>query len=138
MSGPGAPQQAGVAPGPPVHLYEAASSQRERVVTGFDAQREAILKAVDDQRRAAMAPIQAAQTRQTQPGAPRPIQAQAAAMNPAPSPAATRQQAVVADIVMTLKAMVAEEVRAQLVALLAAADARQKSLSQETQAGHAG
>jgi hypothetical protein len=127
MSSPGA-QQPGVAPGQPVPLYDAASTQREKVVTGFDAQRQAILKAVDDHRLAAMAPIRAAQMQQAQDGA-RPVGQPAAAANP--NTAAARQQAVIAEIVMTLKTMVAEEVRTQLVALLAAADQRQKSLAQE-------
>jgi hypothetical protein len=114
MSGAGAPPQSGAAR---THQFEAASGQRERVVSAFDVQRDAILKAVDDQRLAAMAPIRAVQARQAQGGTGRAIGAP-----PAPS-----QQNVVADIVMTLKALVAEEVRVQLVALLAAAEARQNA-----------
>jgi hypothetical protein len=101
------------------HIYEAASSQRDRVVTAFDIQRDAILKAVDDQRQAAMAPIRAVQVKQAQGGTGRAIGA--------PPPAPNRPQNVVADIVMTLKALVAEEVRVQLVALLSAAEARQNA-----------
>jgi hypothetical protein len=127
VSSAGAPQQPGVAPGQPIHLHEAATQQRDRTVTGFDAQREAILKAVEEQRLAAMSPIRAAQQRQTQ---AHPAQPLAPGMTAAGTAQPNRTQAVLADIVLTLKAMVAEEVRLQLVALLAAAEARQKSAAQ--------
>ncbi|HTQ13439.1 MAG TPA: hypothetical protein VMH86_06145 [Rhizomicrobium sp.] len=96
-------------------LLDAVATQRESVLSTFDTQREAIIKAVDEQRRAAMnhagtAPARPAAAR---PGVP-PSQAQQ-----------LRQQEVVRDIVATLKALVAEEVRSQLIALLSAAEARQ-------------
>lgn len=138
---------AGVAPAPPVHLNEAAA-QRDRLVANYDAQREALLKAVEEQRQAAMAQVR---TRQAPTPNLAPNTAASPVMNPAlntagaavnpavaaqlaANPAAqavSRQQAVIADIVLTLKAMIAEEVRNQLVALMAAADARQKSLTEQ-------
>jgi len=134
---------AGVAPAPPVHLNE-ASAQRDRLVANYDAQREALLKAVDEQRQAAMAHVRLRQTPQsnttTSPAMNPALNAANAAINPtlaaqmAANPvaqAAARQQAVIADIVLTLKAMIAEEVRSQLIALMAAADARQKSLAEQ-------
>jgi hypothetical protein len=117
-----------------VHLYEVAANQRERVLSSFDTQRAAILKAVADQRTAAMAPILAVQAR---------LAGKAGASGPAPgaSPGdgATqagvgtaarlqanvhRPHAVAAEIVGTIKLMVAEEVRVQLQAVLRALQAR--------------
>ncbi|MGH6871272.1 MAG: hypothetical protein ACREHE_07185 [Rhizomicrobium sp.] len=110
MSGAG--QQAQAKAGA-VPLMDAVTTQRESVLSGFDSQREAIIKAVEEQRRAAMASGSTAQARQQ--GRP------AVPVSGVPN----RQQSVAADIVATLKAMVAEEVRTQLLALLAAAEARQ-------------
>lgn len=106
------------ADGVKIHLLDAVSTQRESVLNTFDSQRDAIIKAVDEQRQAAMAPLQSQQARQ----------AGGRVNGPQPQPAApSRQQAVAADIVLTLKALVAEEVRTQLIALLAAAEAKQKA-----------
>ncbi|HEY2068066.1 MAG TPA: hypothetical protein VGG48_00805 [Rhizomicrobium sp.] len=111
------------------HLYEAVANQRERVLTGFDSQRDAIVRAVDEQRMAAMAPIYA-------------VQGNVAAGRPAGQPAAGRpgypapnqQSSVAADIVMTIKAMVAEEVRSQILALLQAADSKQRAATEAADA----
>jgi len=100
----------------PVHLYDAVSTQREHVLGSFDTQRAAILKAVADQREAALAPIKSVQARQS---APSPAAPNAGARGQ-PNP----RLLVVAEIVGQLKAMVAEEVRLQLMALLEAATVR--------------
>ncbi len=114
--------QAAQAPPPPKHLYDAVATQRDHVLDSFGAQRNAILQAVAEQRQAAMAPIHTVQARQA---------AQAAASSAGVAgtggrgmPPVTRQQLVAADIVAALKALVAEEVRVQLRALLELADAR--------------
>ena len=100
----------------PVHLYDAVSTQRDHVLGSFDAQRAAILKAVSDQREAALAPIKSVQARQSSssPAAPN------AGVRGQPGP----RLLVAAEIVAQLKAMVAEEVRLQLLALLEAAVVR--------------
>ncbi len=101
-------------------LISAVATQREGVLSSFDAQRDAIIRAVDEQRQAAMNSTKGGQPHI----AGRPIG------HPAPqAPAPTRQQ-IIGEIVQTLKALVAEEVRMQLLALLAAADAKQKSTAQ--------
>ncbi len=129
-----------------VHVLDAASTQREQVLNSFDMQRKAILKAVADQREAALAPIKAVQARKTMQNTQ---SGSAAAANPAvPRPAAmpaggpsasgsqpTPQQLVAADIVAALKAMVAEEVRVQLVALLEAATLRESGRSAPSEDG---
>lgn len=119
---PEATEDPNAAAGPdttPPHLYDAVSTQREHVLNTFDTQRSSILKAVSDQREAALAPIRAVHARQT---------AQAATPPAGPTGTAcrqplflTRQNLVVADIVSALRAMIAEEVRAQLNALLSTA-----------------
>jgi hypothetical protein len=138
---PPAPQQGSEPPksGSPedkrVHVLDAASTQREQVLNSFDMQRKAILKAVADQREAALAPVKAVQARKTMqntqsgsaaaanPAVSRPAAMPAGAQS-APGGQPTPQQLVAADIVAALKAMVAEEVRVQLVALLEAATLR--------------
>lgn len=107
-----APQEAAAAPAR-VHVLEAAANQRERVLTSFAEQRSAINKAVDDQRAAAMAPIDAVRARLGR----GPLRG-----NPQPAlgAKATSGSGVAAEIVSILKGMIAEEVRVQLMALLAA------------------
>ena len=124
--------------------FDAATGQRERVMSTFDSQRSAIIRAVDEQRLAAMAPIHAmqGQVMQGQAMQGQPIQSQAAvrqaaAAPRAPSAAASQQSAVVAEIVLTIKALVAEEVRGQLLSLLQAADSKQRAAMGEPPA-HAG
>jgi|WetSurMetagenome_2_1015567.scaffolds.fasta_scaffold526378_1 hypothetical protein len=106
-----------------VHIYDAASTQREQVLKGFDRQREALLKAVDDQREAALAPIRTVQTRQA--GGTATAGVDGRVLGPrggaAPLPGADR---TMAEIVIAIRAIVAEEVRFQLAALLQNADAR--------------
>ncbi len=97
-----------------VHVYEAVANQRSNVLSSFDAQRAAIFKAVADQRQAALAPILAVQAKMTTPGAAAPVRSTASGGQVTP------QQLIVADIVMALKALVAEEVRLQLGARLGA------------------
>lgn len=122
----------------PVHLYDAVATQRDQVLNAYDAQRSALLQAVAEQREAATAPIRAVRERQAMQAAAsaglRPADLQRAggplganplaAHKPYGSTAQARQQLVAADIVATLKMMIAEEVRAQLCALLNAADER--------------
>ncbi len=114
--GPSAEQ----APGSPpperrVHLFDAAESQRARVLSSFDSQREAILKAVADQRTAALAPIQAVRARMTQ--APPSLRG----LLPGDGRAAGMDQRaiVAAQIIADLKVLIAEEVGRQLLLLLA-------------------
>ena len=102
-------------------LISAVTTQREGVLNSFDAQRDAIIKAVDEQRRVAMDSTKGGQQPRI---AGRPIG------QPAPQPPAPSRQQIIGEIVQTLKALVAEEVRAQLLALLAAADAKQNSNAQ--------
>jgi hypothetical protein len=109
----------------PAHLYEAVAGQRDRVLGAFDTQRAAILKAVADQRKAALAPIRNVQARKA--GVP-----PGAAGRPAGAASFSHQQLVAADIVLTLKAMIADEVRAQLAALLEAADSRGRAAAGDT------
>jgi len=100
------------------------------VLTSFDTQRAAILKAVADQRAAAVAPILAVQARLAAGQAIGPAATQAAnateigraAANAAPRLQANlnRPHAVAAEIVATIKLLVAEEVRVQLQAVLRA------------------
>jgi hypothetical protein len=119
-----------------VHLYEAVSARRDQVLNQFSGQRAAILKAVADQRAAAVAPILAvAAKRANESRAAEPASA-AMSADPAVAPGmtppplgnaaiggATRRRsltqlrrAVAADIVSTIRALVAAEVRAQLAA----------------------
>jgi hypothetical protein len=117
----------------PVHLYQAADAQRERVLSAFDSQRAAILKAVADQRAAAMAPILAVQAKRAVPPRPAPMANAPMPTPTAPAPPgiseaiigprgrlagmADPRRAIAAQIVETLKMLVAAEVRAQLAAL---------------------
>lgn len=101
-------------------LISAVATQREGVLSSFDAQRDAIIRAVDEQRQAAMNSTKGVQPQM----AGRPIG------HSAPQPPAPSRQQIIGEIVQTLKALVAEEVRAQLLALLAAAEAKQNSNAQ--------
>jgi hypothetical protein len=119
-------QEAAAPPaGERVHIYDAASTQRENVLKGFDKQREALLKAVDDQREAALAPIRAVQTRQTAGTATAGVDGRVLGPRGGAS-AATQSMAdrTIAEIAAVIRAIVAEEVRLQLTALLQNADAR--------------
>lgn len=115
-----------------VHLYEAVSARRDQVLNQFAGQRAAILKAVADQRAAAVAPILAVQAKRAhEAGVNEPAMA-AMNPNPAATPSAAAppptnavirrrsllqfRRAVAADIVSTIRALVAAEVRAQLAA----------------------
>jgi hypothetical protein len=110
--GAAAPMPDDAEPGaPPKHIYDAVTTQREHVLGGFDNERAALLKAVADQREAALAPVRAVQARQA-------AQAIAGQGNPRLMAGISRQQLVAADIAATIKAMVAEEVHNQIVALL--------------------
>lgn len=119
-----------------IHLYEAVSTQRDKVLDSFDAQRAAILKAVADQRTAALAPIMAVNTKRaakerTAPtmtaAMPSPPNVNTASSSSMIGAGGRRQlmigarQAVAAQIVAALKMLVAAEVRAQLDAVLRAA-----------------
>jgi hypothetical protein len=124
-------QGAGPAPQPPaadgrVHIYDAASTQREQVLKGFDRQREALLKAVDDQREAALAPIRAVQTRQAAGTATAGVDGRVLGPRGGATalPGADR---TMAEIVIAIRAIVAEEVRLQLASLLQNADARMRA-----------
>lgn len=120
----GAPSaEQGAAPGAaPKHLYDAVSTQRDHVLGSFDAERAAILQAVADQREAAMGPVRTVQARQA-------AQLASGALGGVGHlpPGVGRQQLVAADIVAALKAMVVEEVRLQIAALLQAAARREPS-----------
>lgn len=119
----------------PVHLYDAVATQRDQVLDAYGAQRAAVLQAVTEQREAATAPIHAVRQRQAaqgvDPAAVRPADLRAtgtapgaaslAPHRPYPSTAEARRQLVAADIVATLKALIAEEVRVQVCALSSAA-----------------
>lgn len=116
----------GPAPGPPppdrrVHLFDAAESQRARVLSSFDSQREAILKAVAEQRAAAVAPIRAVRARLVRvpanQKAPTPGDGRAAA------PGLDQRAIVAAHIVADLKVLIAEEVQRQIQRLLTTSDA---------------
>jgi hypothetical protein len=124
-----------------IHLYEAVSTQRDKVLDSFDAQRAAILKAVADQHAAALAPIMAVNAkRATQPrAAPTthgPMLPSAGSATPSGSSttqAGARRQLIIAvrraaaeEIVAALKTLVAAEVRAQLEATSSAGDSRQR------------
>lgn len=120
---PGAAPQHPAPPQPPAeaapkHVFEAASQQRDKVLTGFDAQRSAILKAVAEQRAAMLAPINAVRARQG-------VRADA------PSPAAAAKAAVASEIIALIRTLVAEEVRTQLIVLLEAATLREHNKAQE-------
>jgi hypothetical protein len=120
--------------GTPTHLFDAVSTQREKVLGAFDMQRNAILQAVADQREAALAPIRAVHARQAAPG--QTSEGQPNIVRPPstppvysaqPQPGLNRQQLIAADIVAALKAVVAEEVRVQIVLLLEAARLRESA-----------
>ena len=122
--------------GAPTHLFDAVSTQREKVLGAFDMQRNAILQAVADQREAALAPIRAVHARQAAPGPTsegQPNTVRPTSTPPVysaqPQPALNRQQLIAADIVAALKAVVAEEVRVQIVLLLEAARLRENARS---------
>lgn len=109
-----------------VHIYDAASTQREQVLSGFDKQRNAILRAVSDQREAALAPIRTVQARQ-------PPQTALSGMDGRPLGARrvtttlttqNDQAQILAEITATIRAMVAIEVCAQLKVMLQSADER--------------
>src|SRR5207237_6541630 len=70
------PPSAPAADEPRIHLYEAVSTQRDKVLNSFDEQRAAILKAVADQRSAALAPITAVNVKRAT--HPRPVPTNAA------------------------------------------------------------
>ena len=120
-------QQGQAAGAPPKHLYDAVATQRDHVLDSFDAQRNAVLQAVAEQREAAMAPIHTVQARHATQAAASP----AGAVGPGgrAMPPLTRQQAVAADIVAALRAMVAEEVRVQVCALLELAAQREAAVA---------
>jgi len=110
-----------------IHLYEAVSTQRDKVLGAFDAQRAAILKTVDDQRTAALTPIMAVNAkRATQPASAPPPGRTGASGSSVIGAGGRRQlmieaqRAVAAQIVATLKMLVAAEVRAQLAGTLQA------------------
>ena len=115
-----------------IHLYEAVSTQRDKVLDSFDTQRAAVLKAVADQRAAALAPITAVNEKramQLRAGAATSLPllpSHIAATGNGMIGAAGRRQlvaesrrVVAAQIVASLKALVAAEVRAQLAPLQA-------------------
>jgi hypothetical protein len=127
-------QPASQAGGTPTHLFDAVSTQREKVLGAFDMQRNAILQAVADQREAAMAPIRTVHTRNAAPGTiregqPNTVRPTSAPYPGQPQPGLSRQQLIAADIVAALKAVVAEEVRVQIVLLLEAARLRENARS---------
>jgi hypothetical protein len=109
----------------PMHLYEAASAQRDKVMTSFDAQRAAILKAVADQREAALAPIRAVRARRVGQAAANTASLFAGGIpsalgkgvimgRSAYQPSLDRGRMIAAEIVATIKTLVAEEVKFQL------------------------
>ena len=136
---------------PRIHLYEAVSVQRDKVLNSFDAQRAAILKAVADQRTAALAPIAAVNVkRATQERAPptktaalsSPRNIDSASSNSTIKAGGRRRlmigarQAIAAQIVGALRMLVAAEVRAQLAAAPLASpgpDERSRSASGDTE-----
>ena len=113
-----------------VHIYEAASDQREKVMKGFDTQREALLKAVADQRESALAPIRAVQSRQAAVAGVdgRVLGPRGNAM--ALSQTAVERNQTIAEIAAAIRALIAEEVTAQLTLLLRDADARVRAATQ--------
>lgn len=97
----------------PKHLYDAIATQRDHTLGAYDTQKAAIVQAVAEQREAMVQPVRNVQARQaTTAGL-----AGGARIPPLPA----RQHAVAADIVATLKALIADEVRSQVHALLDAA-----------------
>lgn len=119
-----APEQVQASEGgePRVHLYDAASTQREQVLKGFDTQREALLKAVADQHEAALAPIRAVQARQTGGAATAGVDGRV--LGPRGTPTTADRTQLISEIAVAIRAIVAEEVRMQLTTLLQDADAR--------------
>lgn len=114
----------------PKHLYDAVATQRDHVLSAFDTQKAAVLQAVAEQREAAIQPVRDVQARQAAQDGPAPAGLAGGGRIP---PVAPRQQAVAADIVATLKVLIAEEVRAQLLALLDAASQRQAAVQASAQ-----
>lgn len=117
------------APSAAKHPYEFASDQRTQVLDSFDAQRRAILKAVADQRAAVTAPIRDVHNRQ-----PNRAQGPAVGTSISTMPLGDLQLTVAGEVVAQLKALVAEEVRAQLILLLEAATCRQVDSAQKRSA----
>jgi hypothetical protein len=100
--------------------------QRDAALSNVDAQRRAMLAAVDAHRTALLPQA---------PGIPRsqPAAAPQMRMQPPPPPPQrqpTQQELVAADIVSTLRVLIAEEVHRQLVALLQVADAKMTGVSE--------
>lgn len=122
-----APQAQPVSPPPNterrIHLYDAASTQRESVMKGFDSQREALMQAVADQREAALAPIRAVNARQAAVAGVDGRVLGPRGNSPAALSAADKTQAIT-EIAAAIRAIVAEEVSLQIATLLRDADAR--------------
>jgi hypothetical protein len=95
-----------------VHLYEAVAARRDGVLKDFDSQRAALIKAVEEQRMAAIPPSLRARARS----------AAGATAGPAGLglDAGTLRRPVMQEIALTLRAIIAEEVRTQLASTLAA------------------
>ncbi|MGD0190326.1 MAG: hypothetical protein ABSD74_06260 [Rhizomicrobium sp.] len=108
-------------PGRPGDVHNAASTQRDHAVNSFESQRSAILKAVDEQREAALAPIRAVQVRQGAHVPGQPPQTPTNSADPGQGAPLNPHQLVALEIVAHLKALIAEEVRSQLLLLLEAA-----------------
>lgn len=111
--GEAAPADTGPAPGPTderVHLYEAVSARRDGVLRDFDSQRAALIRAVEEQRQAAIPPSLRAP--------PRPTIVPTAGL--AGMPADALRRPVMQEIALTLRAIIAEEVRTQVASTLAA------------------
>jgi hypothetical protein len=114
---------------PRIHVYGAAASQRERVLSSFHEQRDAIFKAVAEQRAATAAPIEAVRAQLS--GLGRSPAGRDAPLGASPAPAVAARQrgaaatpeprrAVAAEIVASLKQLIAEEVQRQLQLAFAA------------------
>ncbi len=99
-----------------------AMSQRDRVLNAYDAQRAAVLKMVNDQRTATLSSAPARGGQGGAPGTPLPPGMGTGALGAGNRPQVVghRRDLVAADIVAAVKALVAEEVRNQLHALLRA------------------
>ena len=111
---PGGAPNAGAAPVPTderVHLYEAVSARREGVLKDFDNQRAALIKAVEEQRMAAIPPSLRA--------GGRPTASPTAGLAGVALDAGGTRRPVMQEIALTLRAIIAEEVRTQLASMLA-------------------
>jgi len=95
-----------------VHLYEAVAARRDGVLKDFDSQRTALIKAVEEQRMAAIPPSLRPHARQTA--------GPTAGIAGMASEAGILRRPVMQEIALTLRAIIAEEVRAQLASTLAA------------------